>query len=181
MRKADVTTKWKGTEMLQAKWIFGIGEGFEEIKAVRTAVFVEEQGYSLEEEFDAGDDYAWHALITYDGTPIATGRLYIDKGRYTLGRICVGKEYRGQNVGDLVVRLLLDRALQTEAEGVYLSAQEYAVGFYEKFGLRPVGEPHMGEGEHIPHVDMYAPRAAIVFPRACEGCANKDNCGIGEE
>ena len=65
--------------MLKATWVFGT-QNFEAAKAVRTAVFVEEQGYSLSEEFDDFDYYAWHAVIYYEeDAPIATGRVYLDQ------------------------------------------------------------------------------------------------------
>ncbi|MBE5781651.1 MAG: GNAT family N-acetyltransferase, partial [Clostridiales bacterium] len=159
--------------MLRASWLFGM-DHFEAARAVRMAVFVKEQGYTEEEEFDDFDYYAWHTVVYYNDEPIATGRVYLDNGRFCIGRICVLKEYRGQHVGDLVVRLLLDRALNAGAEGVFLSAQTYAQGFYEKFGLKPNGKAYMPKGDHIEHIDMYAEADEIIFPHNCEGCPN--NC-----
>ena len=161
--------------MLKATWVFGT-QNFEAAKAVRTAVFVEEQGYSLSEEFDDFDYYAWHAVIYYEDAPIATGRVYLDQGNYTIGRVCVRKEFRGQHVGDLLIRLLLDRALNAGAEGIHLCAQVTAQGFYEKFGLKAMGKPYRKPGELYDQVDMYAPAQEVLFPRTCENCPNAGAC-----
>ena len=132
--------------MLKATWVFGT-QNFEAAKAVRSAVFVEEQGYSLSEEFDDFDYYAWHAVIYYEDAPIATGRV-----------------------------LLLDRALNAGAEGIHLCAQVTAQGFYEKFGLKAMGKPYRKPGELYDHVDMYAPAQEVLFPRTCENCPNAGAC-----
>ena len=167
--------------MLYANWIHG-SEDITPAKVVREDVFVKEQGYAAEDEFDNFDKMAWHVVAMDDEKPIATGRIYLDKGEMYLGRVCVLPEYRGFGVGDAVVRLLLDRALTAGTSGVHISSQSYIKEFYKKFGFEEVGEPYFPEGDKIEHIDLYASRDNIVLPfgcgGSCEGCAG---CGGGDE
>ena len=56
--------------MIEAKWS-APGEAYSPAAQVRLAVFVEEQGYPKELEFDELDSGAWH-LTLFDGeTPVA--------------------------------------------------------------------------------------------------------------
>ena len=51
------------------------------------------------------DNGAWHVVAMEDETPIGTGRLYIDDGKFTIGRLCVLPEYRNMGIGDALMRL----------------------------------------------------------------------------
>ena len=77
----------------------------EEAKAIREAVFVKEQGFL--DEFDDTDQEAVH-LILYDEVelPVATCRIFWNQAMnaYTLGRLAVIKEYRGKNIGSLMLK-----------------------------------------------------------------------------
>lgn len=124
--------------------------------AVRKTVFVEEQGYTLEEEFDDYDKACPH-LVLFDGEiPVATGRLVLlENGTAKLGRIAVLKNYRGRHLGAKIVSALLEKAKEAGAENAYVSAQSYAVPFYNKFGFREYGDEYL-DGR-IPHRDMEMP------------------------
>lgn len=152
--------------MITGKWIRGIDD-ISDAKRVRTRVFVEEQGFAEEIEFDRYDQIAWHAVLYDEGEPVATGRLYISEGLYRLGRICVNKDRRGQYLGDLLIRMLLKKAVDMRADAVWLDAQTRVKGFYEKFGFRAEGEEFDDEG--VPHVKMKAKREDIAFPSKCSG------------
>ena len=153
--------------MIYARWIFGEDE-LAPAREVRTRVFVEEQGYTPEDEYDDMDAISWHVLVSVDEKVVATGRVFLSEGKYKVGRICVLEEYRGQGLGDMVVRMLLDRALQAGASGLHISAQSYVVGMYERFGFRRVGEPYRLPGDTRDHIDLYAKAEEIVFPKMCE-------------
>ncbi len=120
----------------------------EYVHDIRRRVFVEEYGYPAQAERDDYDRMAVYALVLDDdGTPSATGRLYIDdEDRFTIGRVCVLKEARGRYMGDLVMRMLLFRAQELNCAAVAVSARVDAVSFYAKYGLRPVGEVYQADG-----------------------------------
>lgn len=144
-----------------------------EVMDIRHRVFVSEQGFSPENERDEYDAMAVYALIYDDGDmPCGTGRLYIDSdSQFAIGRVCVLKEKRGQQIGDLIMRMLLYRAQELHAPSVYLSAQLPAVPFYQRYGFEPYGETVLDEG--VPHRLMRATEETIDIEGAC-----KKSCGV---
>ena len=67
-------------------------------------------------------------------------------------RIAVLKSYRGQHLGAEIVEALLKKARTLGAVRAYVSAQCYAIPFYNKFGFREYGEEY--PDGRIPHMDM---------------------------
>lgn len=129
------------------------GEDFAASAVVRKTVFVEEQGYTLEEEFDEYDEKCPHVVLFDGETPVATGRIVLlPDGMAKLGRIAVLKSHRGLHLGAQIVEALITRAKTDGAVRAYVSAQSYAVPFYNKFGFEEYGEEYL-DGR-IPHRDM---------------------------
>lgn len=138
--------------MIEVKWIEG-SLPFEESKSVRRTVFVEEQGYTEDEEFDEIDNVVPHLVLLDGAKPVATGRLIMQPDKTAkLGRIAVLKDYRGQHLGAKIVEELLKRAKEEGATRAYVSAQSYAVPFYNRFGFQEYGNEYL-DGK-IPHRDM---------------------------
>ena len=78
---------------------------------IRKAVFVEEQAVPLELEMDEYDDIALHFLLRGpDQTPLATARLLDKHGLAKIGRVAVVKEARGQRLGLMLMRFVLEEA-----------------------------------------------------------------------
>jgi predicted GNAT family N-acyltransferase len=120
------------------------------LRAIRTKVFIEEQGVPVELEWDGLDEHAYHVMAAAaDGTPIGTGRLLQDAH---IGRLAVLREWRGQGVGGALLDLLLVIAHKMGYEEVRLHAQTRVLDFYLKRGFEPQGEEFMEAG--IPHVLM---------------------------
>lgn len=122
--------------------------------AVRTAVFVHEQGIPVELEWDEQDDMSTHVVLyTPQQTPIATARLLPShEGVSLIGRVAVLQAWRGQQAGIAVMRALMRQARQRGDQCVKLHSQQSAQGFYEKLGFVVEGEPFDEVG--IPHVTM---------------------------
>lgn len=122
--------------------------------AVRTAVFVEEQRIPREEEWDAADQVALHAVAHNRlGQAMATGRLLPAEGGVSkIGRMAVHRVLRGTGVGRQILTALMDAARARGDRTVRLSAQRTAEGFYRRLGYTPVGEPYDEVG--IPHLLM---------------------------
>lgn len=109
-----------------------------QLRAVRDAVFVGEQGVPVEVERDELDPQCHHVLAVDDqGQPIGTGRLTPDR---RIGRMAVLGHWRGQGVGDALLLALLDKARELGWHEVSLHAQASAIGFYARHGFLPVGE-----------------------------------------
>lgn len=152
--------------MLRSEWIMG-GSDISVPLALRRRVFVEEQGFPAAIEQDAKDEYAMHVVMyddAQDALPVATGRIYNAEDGFHLGRICVIPEYRGQHVADLMVRLMIWKAMQF-TDRLTLSAQAAVSGYYERYGFVRQGEEYPEHG--VPHVRMCVTKDSVRFPSAC--------------
>ena len=121
---------------------------------VRTAVFVEEQGIAREDEWDAADHGAVHAVVFNRlGQAVGTGRLLQDgPGIARIGRMAVLHPLRGTHIGQSVVEALENAARARGDHEVRLAAQRSAEPFYARLGYQPHGEPFEEVG--IAHVGM---------------------------
>ena len=123
-------------------------------RALRTAVFVQEQGIAPASEWDEADGTALHA-VAYNalGQAIATARLVGLAGqRAKIGRMAVHRAVRGSLVGQRLLAALLDAAKQRGDTEVVLHAQQSAEGFYLRQGFLPRGEAFEEVG--IAHIEM---------------------------
>ena len=127
-----------------------------QVAALRTRVFVEEQGVPAEIEQDAHDATAVHALAEDDdGRVVATGRLLVRDGRAVIGRMAVDAAARGCGYGAAVLAELHRQAVALGLTEVELHAQLPARGFYERAGYTAVGGVYEEAG--IAHVTMRRP------------------------
>ncbi|BAL95952.1 putative hydrolase/N-acetyltransferase [Rubrivivax gelatinosus IL144] len=124
-------------------------------QAIRSAVFVQEQGIPAELEWDAADAGAMHAVaINGVGAAVATGRwLDTDEpGVARIGRMAVLAPLRSGGVGRAVLDALVASAREAGREALMLHAQASAVAFYHRAGFEPVGPEFVEAG--IPHQEM---------------------------
>lgn len=125
-----------------------LGEG---ASAVRTAVFIEEQGVPVALEWDAEDAVALHALVVEaSGRALATARLLPSRdGEARLGRMAVLPAWRGAGWGRLMLRALRDAARARGDRVLALSAQCHALAFYASEGWVAEGPVYLDAGiEH---------------------------------
>jgi len=109
----------------------------EKVFAIRREVFVGEQNCPPELEWEHEDE-SNHFLATVDGVPAGASRWRkTDKG-YKLERFAVLKKFRGNGVGQELVKTVL-ADLPAEADYVYLHAQVDAVTLYERFNFVKTG------------------------------------------
>ena len=120
-----------------------------ELRRIREAVFIAEQAVPPELEWDAEDATAVHFLAFEGDYPIGTARLLPDGH---IGRVSVLKDWRGLNVGDAILKAVLNEAEQRGLNKQMLSAQVQATPFYERLGFTVVSGEYLDAG--IPHVDM---------------------------
>lgn len=120
---------------------------------VRRKVFVEEQGVPLALELDELDKTADHFVVYTNTTPIGAGRIReTNEGIGKVERVCVLPEYRGMNLGKLIMKALEDHAATKDFEKIILNAQSYALPFYEKLGY-VITSPEFMDAD-IPHRAM---------------------------
>ena len=119
------------------------------IEQIRETVFIREQYVPVEMEWDEHDANALHALAFCGSKAIATGRM-LHNGH--IGRMAVLKNYRYQGTGSMILKTFIRIAREHGLQGVFLSSQIMAIGFYEKHGFRITSNEYMDAG--IPHKDM---------------------------
>lgn len=127
----------------------------EEARAIRQAVFVQEQGIPAELACDVADAGAVHVLVRNRlGMPVGTGRLLPADipGDARVGRVAVDHAVRGARVGLAVMQALEEAARSRGDRRIVLHAQRSAVPFYDRLGYQRVGEPFDEAG--IPHQEM---------------------------
>lgn len=140
-------------------------EQLQDAFSVRFEVFVDEQGVSADAELDAADraSTTQHVLVVdasvQPPAPVGTGRLLAGADHpdvLHIGRLAVRAPWRSAGVGSLLMGALETLAAARTPRGtqvrVELSAQEQAIGFYERQGY-VVDSSHRYLDENIWHRD----------------------------
>ena len=123
------------------------------LRALRFAVFVDEQGVPADEELDSDDDIAVHAVAVRGGVVVGTGRLVLASAlEARVGRMAVSATVRRQGVGGALLRFLEAEARSRGVERIVLHAQSYVRSFYDKHGYVAEGGPFTEAG--IEHISM---------------------------
>jgi predicted GNAT family N-acyltransferase len=125
---------------------------------IRQKVFVDEQKVPIEEERDEYDAVGLHFLARLDGKPAGTARVLMQNGDVKITRVAVLKEYRGQRLGEALMR-----HIETElpaARRYILDGQIQARDFYTRLGYAPVGDVFLEAG--IAHVRMVKDSGSLI-------------------
>lgn len=138
----------------------------ERARAVRYAIFVVEQGYSLEIELDNQDHLCQHFVASCDeinendGTvkriDIGNVRLWPKpNGVAKLGRLGVLSSARGLYIGQKLVKTFIDYCKQNGFHSIVLHSQYPKKGFYEKLGFVVEEGDEIFEEAGTPHIRMW--------------------------
>jgi predicted GNAT family N-acyltransferase len=128
---------------------------FEEIIAIRSRVFRDEQAIVDNILTDNDDWSSVHAYAMLDGRAIAVGRLTPPASNRTEAQIAwvaTLPEFRRRGAGEAIVRELLSIATKYQHGTILISAQVHAIPFYRRFGFVPYGRRFDVRG--IPHQYM---------------------------
>lgn len=123
-----------------------------ELLKLRCAVFVVEQNCAYQ-DIDGTDKTSFHVFAkTEDGQIKACLRFFEkDAGTVHMGRVITVD--RGTGMGAKLLKAGIEAVKEkTDKKQIYLEAQSYAVGFYEKSGFAVTGEEFLEDG--IPHKPM---------------------------
>lgn len=120
---------------------------------IRRKVFVEEQDVPSHLELDEFDSDAVH-FIAYDGEiPFGAGRIRtIEPSIGKIERVCILQDYRGKNLGNLIMQCMEDYACSKVFHKLKLNAQSHALPFYEKRNYMMTSPEFLEAG--IPHRAM---------------------------
>lgn len=154
---------------------------------LRRKVFCDELGLPRENEPDIYDGMSFYALVfDDDNNIIGTGRLCVEDDRITIGRVCVLKEWRGRQIGDFIMRMLLYRAQELNAGSVTLTARADKLNFYAKYGFEPIGDL-IDSGDVAQRMmrvegDRINIEGSCHCNNSCQGCeGNCDACQDGQK
>ena len=76
-----------------------------------------------------------------------------EAGVVQIGRVAVIESLRGTGIGRMMMRQAISHVTENLTdEKIYLEAQTYAIGFYEKLGFKVISDEFLDEG--IPHKGM---------------------------
>ncbi|UPV73993.1 GNAT family N-acetyltransferase [Halorussus limi] len=133
--------------------------------AVRSEVFVEEQGVPEDLELDGKDDEAIHVVGYAEGEssdgradgetprPVGAGRLReVGDGVGKVERVAVLKPHRGEGVGRVIMDELEAAAAEQGLSKLVMHAQSPVEGFYRDLGYETTSDEFEEAG--IPHVEM---------------------------
>lgn len=109
-----------------------------EIRAIRFAVFVDEQNVPPDIEMDDRDPLCVHLLACVDEQPVGTARIDFEYAG-KIGRLAVLANYRGRGIGRALMERCHDVARQRRVTQVWCNAQTAVVPFYERIGYTVIG------------------------------------------
>jgi len=115
---------------------------------VRIQAMAKKHHIPLYEEFDEHDgEDTKYIVITHEGFPVATARMYaLDHRSVMIGRVVVLPEYRHQGLGTLAVRECEKWAAEEGCGRCVVESRDNKVAFYEKMGYVLTGEDYV-EGD----------------------------------
>ena len=122
-----------------------------ELLKVRVKIFVVEQKCPYQ-EIDDIDYRSLHVFDKSNGSIAAYLRIFErEEGVIQIGRVLTAEH--GKGLGGKILKEAISLIKeQMKPEKIYLEAQCYAIGFYEKEGFKVCSEEFLEDG--IPHVKM---------------------------
>jgi len=113
-----------------------------DILALRQRVFIVEQ-HCFYQDADGRDEASLHALLM-DGDMLAGYARILPPGlsyeTASIGRIVLEEKYRGQGLGEKLVRACIEKCLELHKSDITITAQMVSQKFYEKLGFLAYGE-----------------------------------------
>ena len=127
-----------------------------DILRARAEVFVVEQNCPYQ-DLDLKDLGAYHLYMKEEGEIVAYLRV-LDRGvsydTGSIGRVITTSRGRGRGLGlELVLEGIRIARERFGLDRLTISAQKYAVGFYERAGFVRTDKEYLEDG--IPHVEMH--------------------------
>ena len=126
-----------------------------DILKLRQDIFIIEQN-CIYDDMDGLDGESRHILLL-DAGNILAGYLRIVPPdikfeEYSLGRIAVKKDYRGQGLGRQIVKKGIDTVRSLGARSIRIEAQAHLEDFYKETGFKTVSNVY--NVDDIPHLQM---------------------------
>jgi len=96
-----------------------------------------------------------HVVVESEASVLGVGRLtYDEDGNGIVSQMAVKGQFRGENVGCMILEHFVKLCVFNSSEKIYTSARESAIGFYEKSGFNTIGAKFTSPKTGIVHVSM---------------------------
>lgn len=119
------------------------------ILKARSDIFVVEQN-CVYPDVDNKDQNAYHVMLKVDKKLVAYCRVF-EENHVIIGRVI--SVIRGKGYGYEVMKVGIDVVNKHfNGKTIFIEAQLYAKGFYEKLGFKQVSKPFLLDG--IEHIEM---------------------------
>lgn len=146
--------------MVYAK-LMSNNDGIDEIYKILSEVFVNENKFDEEDIIDELNEHVYHVLV-YEGNsdlpPIATGRVIIDGESACIKLVAVKEQYRKKQYGDMVVRMLLEKARSLYCSNIETVIPESLLEMFKKIGFKPIKDI-----SNIKHKSMFENSIRMKF------------------
>lgn len=123
--------------MIHAK-ILSKNEKIGEVNKIFKEVYVDELNYNSEDIFNTEDKEIINVLL-YEGfdedTPVAAGRMIVDGNRAEIKYVAVRKNYRNNQYGDMIIRVLVDKATLMTISDIIANVPENLTKMFKKIGF----------------------------------------------
>ena len=121
---------------------------------VRRLVFQEEQGISVDLEFDGQDVAAQHFIAYLENQIVGTARVryFPEQNAAKIERMAVLSNFRKQRIGFELMQYILHYLQLAGIQTAKIQAQERVKLFYERLGFQQQGLPFDEAG--ISHISM---------------------------
>lgn len=121
--------------------------------SIRNQVFVEGQNVPIHEEVDELDACSEHYLLFLKQIPVGTARIRYLEDFAKIERVAILEAYQGRKLGHVLMKYILANIQHNHrVKKAKLSAQTYAIPFYEKLGFVICSDEYLDAG--ILHKDM---------------------------
>ncbi|MDF2676452.1 MAG: family N-acetyltransferase, partial [Bacillota bacterium] len=87
---------------------------------------------------DIYDEFSFNLVVYNDDCPVGTGRLLFKDGKYLLDNICVLKEFRGNHYSDLIIRMLVRKAVNLGAEKTFAFMDKKYEKIFKQIGFEVI-------------------------------------------
>ena len=120
-------------------------------KSIREEVFVIEQQIDYNEEFDEWEDSCQHYILAFNDINVGAFRLRrVSQEIMKLERVVILKDYRGLDLGKILIKKSLQLIAEQNYHQVLIHAQKVSQKFYEKCGFIALGDYFLEANiEHI--------------------------------
>ncbi len=147
--------------MVRGKW-FPMGEEIDIPLQIRQAVFQKGK--------DAIDDSAQQVVVYDADEPVGAARLSWQDGAFVIDQLGVLSHCKGKGFGDLLIRLVLFKALVHGATKIVLTSDASSANFFEKYGF--TADETLADGNIAMHIMAENVQLSHCGGN-CAGCQNQ--------